>query len=412
MRIDSDDRELLRRLANRWMELAALPEMADRRRQWTALKDLHAERPMVLFETWTLENYVAEDEIICRDPILRGVERSMRMAIRQAEEIGDDYVVEPYYRIYWDIQGMDYGVPLEPEHAEDGLGGNTGYTYQHPIHTPQDLERLRPRTWQVEREKTLQRKDLLEECFGDILPIDLHGTGSLHSGLTGDLFKLLGNDNLLAWTYDQPEALQRAMAYLRDDRLAYYGWLESQGLLGYNHTGWELVGSGSPGYTHALPQTGGDGPVRLRDLWVWMESQETTMISPRMFGEFFLPYMAEVCARFGLVYYGCCEPVHDRWERVIQAIPNIRAVSVSPWCDRRLIAEKLGRRVVFSRKPWAAPISGSRPDWDALRQDLDETLAAGRDCNLEIIYRDVYRIHGDRPRLRQWADMVRSRIGN
>ncbi len=58
------------------------------------------------------------------------------------------------------------------------------------------------------------------------------------------------------------------------------------------------------------------------------------MISPRMFSQFFLPTMAEVSRQFGLIYYGCCEPVHDRWEKIIAAIPNVRAVSVSPWCDR------------------------------------------------------------------------------
>jgi hypothetical protein len=71
------------------MELASLPVMAVRRRQWTALKDLRAERPMVLFETWTLENYVAEDELACQDPELRRVEKAMRAVIRQAEEIGN-----------------------------------------------------------------------------------------------------------------------------------------------------------------------------------------------------------------------------------------------------------------------------------------------------------------------------------
>ena len=136
------------------------------------------------------------------------------------------------------------------------------------------------------------------------------------------------------------------------------------------------------------------------------------MISPRMFGQFFLPYMADVSRQFGLIYYGCCEPVHDRWDKIIAAIPNVRAVSVSPWCDKRIIAEKLGRNVIFSRKPKPAPISGANPDWDVLREDVDETLAAARDCNLEIIFRDVYRINGDRPRLAKWAQMVRSRIGN
>ncbi|KAB2871869.1 MAG: type II toxin-antitoxin system VapC family toxin, partial [Bauldia sp.] len=79
--------------------------------------------------------------------------------------------------------------------------------------------------------------------------------------------------------------------------------------------------------------------------------------------------------------------------------------------EARAFAEMIGRNVVFSRKPKPAPITGPTPDWAALEADLDSTVSAAADCNLEIIYRDVYRIHGDRPRLAKWVQMVRSRIG-
>ncbi len=103
--LDNRDREVLRSLASRRMEQASLPVMVTRRRQWTALKDLRGERPMVLFETWPLENYVAEEELRCQDAGLRQVAQEMRAVIRQAEEIGDDYVVEPFLRV-WDIDAL------------------------------------------------------------------------------------------------------------------------------------------------------------------------------------------------------------------------------------------------------------------------------------------------------------------
>jgi hypothetical protein len=393
------------------MEVASQPVMAERKRQWTALKDLRAERPMVLFETWTLEDYVSGEELLCKDPLFRGTEYHMRWTLRQAEEVGDDIVLEPSWRVGWEVSGTDYGVEIPSHHAQDLEGGNVGYTYDHPLKSPADIDRLKPRTWAVHRESTHRRTERLAEAFGDILPVVLHGTASLHAGLTGDLFRLLGNDRLLTWVYDEPESIHRIMAYLRDDRIAYHQWLESEGLLGSNNY-WTFVGSGSPGYTTALPQPGPQGTAKLKDLWVWMESQETTCISPRMFKQFFLPYMAEVSSLFGLVYYGCCEPVHDRWDLITDAIPHVRAVSVSPWCDLRLIAEKLGRTCVFSRKPRPAPISGTAADWEALEQDLDATLEAAKDCNLEIIFRDVYRIGGDRTRLRRWVEMVRAKIGS
>jgi hypothetical protein len=393
------------------MELASLPVMADRKRQWTALKDLRPERPMVLFETWTVENFVAPEELLCQTDELRALEKELRAVIRQAEELGDDFIVDPFYRVYWQIEAGDYGVPIIVEHAQDGMGGNTAYHFNHPLRAPGDVSRLRPRTWIVHRAATQQRVEVLSGLFGDLLPVRLHGTGMHIAALTSDLFRLIGNDNLLAWPYDAPEELHAVMAYLRDDRLAYYRWLEEEGLLGLNNDS-HIVGSGSPGYTTALPAVGYAGQARLRDLWIWMESQETTMISPRMFTNFFLPYMAEVATLFGLVYYGCCEPVHDRWEAILKAIPQVRAVSISPWCDMNTMGERLGKTCVFSRKPKPWFLSGDQPDWAGLEQDVDETIAAAKDGCLEIIYRDVYRINNDRSRLKRWVDLVRSRIGS
>ena len=405
------DREILRRLASRWMELAALPVMQQRARQWTALKDLHPERPMVLFEIWTVENYVGPSELLCQDESNRQVELAMRRVIRQAEEIGDDFVVPPGYRVYWQTASSSYGVEIKDHHVLDERGTDLGYGFNHPIRTPDDIDRLVPRTWSVDRASTAAFAGRLYDTFGDILPIELHGTGGHIAALTSDLFRLIGNDNLLAWLYDAPDALHRLMAYLRDDRIAYYSWLESENLLGLNND-WELVGSGSPGYTTALPPAGTGHNTRLRDLWIWMELQETTMISPRMFAEFFLPYMADVARLFGLVYYGCCEPVHDRWTRLVNAMPHIRAVSMSPWCDQRALAAMVGRDVVLSRKPKPWLISGNAPDWEQLKKETAETLSAARDSCLEIIYRDVYRTEGDRARLSRWARMVKAMIGS
>ena len=86
------DQQILRRLAQRWMELAHLPVMEERKRLWTKLKDLQPERPMVLFEVWTVEDYVHPNELICQDPFLRHIELHMRRSIRQIEEVGDDMV--------------------------------------------------------------------------------------------------------------------------------------------------------------------------------------------------------------------------------------------------------------------------------------------------------------------------------
>jgi len=418
----------LRRLAARWMEHAANPVMAERRRQWKAVKDLRAERPMILVETCMLPDYVGSDELVCTDVFARNVEKSLYEIVRHADEIGDDIVVDPFYRVPWQLEISDYGVPIEKHHAVSSNGSEVGYSFNFGVQSEKDARQLRVRSRCVNRRESLHRKELLEDVFGDILPVRLGGwdpfnpdagyspwLGNLYGGLTMDLFKLIGNDHLLTWVYDAPALLHRIMSVIREDRKAHFKFLEKEGLLYANTDTW-MPCPGSYGFVSDLPA--GDGEpassgraAALKDCWCWTDSQESAPISPAMFEEFFLPAISEVTRPFGLTYYGCCEAVHDRFERVQRAIPNLRAVSVSGWSDPFRMGELLGRRYVYSRKPTPAYISGAHPDWDRLKKDVEDTLAGARNCNLEICFDVGSSDLGDRPRLAAWVRMARALAG-
>jgi hypothetical protein len=423
MAVGTREREALRRLAGKWMDAAQLPAMKDRERQWRAVKDLKAERPMILVETCMLPDYIGQDELVNSDPYLRNIEKSLFEIVRHAEELGDDIVVEPRFRLPWLVELSDYGLPMGARHALNSEGNDLGYSFDFSLKTPAGIAKLRFRTRRVDRAKTAARKELLEGIFGDLLPVTVGGydpfdldpgyhpwLGNLHAGLTMDFFKLAGNDALLYWVYDEPGAVHALMRFLADDRIRHFRWLEEEGLL-YRNTDTWMPCPGSYGYVSDLEVPKSRGAPRLSDCWGWSESQETAPISPAMFAEFFLPYLAEVNGLFGLSYYGCCEGLHDRIEPVIKANPNLRAVSVSGWSDLFRMGEILGRDYVYSRKPTPAYISGTSPDWDRLEKDVRDTLLAARDCNLELCFRDIYTIDGDRPRLRAWVDMARSLIG-
>jgi len=202
------------------------------------------------------------------------------------------------------------------------------------------------------------------------------------------------------------------MSYLRDIKIEQFKWMEQERLLELN-TDNQFAGAGRYGYVSDLPQqSDSTDSARLKDLWGWAESQETgpPIISPDMFTEFFLPYIGDLSEMFGLIYYGCCEGLEDRWEAIIKKIPNIRAVSVSGWSNLKKMGEMLGKNYVYSRKPIPTYISGKTPNWDLLKKDLDKTIKAADRCNLEFIFRDIYTIEGDRPRLKQWVDMTRAAL--
>jgi hypothetical protein len=423
--ISQSDRSVIRDLAEQWMELAALPVMDERKRGWKATHDLQPKRPMILFETAWIDGFVTPAEILCEDPFLRRVEQNMRITLRHAEELGDDLVVEPHYQIGWRMNFSDYGVPVETLNPTRPEASSIAYSFSFPIATPADIDKLKKRTFGINRDRTMKYKGMLDDIMGDVLPVkvgnydpfiyefndaefgDTTFNGNYFFGLTWQVYRFIGNAGLLYWVYDHPDAIHKLMSYMLDDRLALFEFIQTEGLLALN-TDNQMAGPRSYGYVSDLPEPGSKEDVGLKDLWGWAESQEAQSISPAMYKEFVLPYLARLSMEFGLIYYGCCERVDDRLDMIMEAIPNLRSVSISGWSDLRKTAEMLGGNYVYSRKPVPAYISGAAPDWALLEKDMKDTYAATKDCNVEILYRDVYTTNGDRSRLRKWVDMTKS----
>jgi hypothetical protein len=127
-----------------------------------------------------------------------------------------------------------------------------------------------------------------------------------------------------------------------------------------------------------------------------MNSQETVGISPAMFEEFVYPSYRELAEMAGLVYFGCCEPVHSVWESCLSKLPHLRKVSVSPWCDEQKMGEWLRTApVIYSRKPRPNYIGVGKYDDEAFAEHAAQTIRAARGGHLEFIFRDIYTLVGD-----------------
>ena len=133
-----------------------------------------------------------------------------------------------------------------------------------------------------------------------------------------------------------------------------------------------------------------------------------------MFEEMIFPCYQKIAANYGLLSYGCCEPVHLFWDRCLSKLPNLRKVSVSAWCDEEFMGERLrGRRIVFHRKPSPNFLGvGSVLDEEGLRAHIRKTLRAARGCTLEITQRDVYTINRDEAKARRFVEIIKEEIEN
>jgi hypothetical protein len=293
---------------------------------------------------------------------------------------------------------------------EVNIGGQDGGArrWDAPLKDLSDLSKLRFQKIVVDRPATDRLVALARDTFGDLLPPRLRASWYWTLGLTGELIKLRGLGQFMMDLCDDPDGLRRLMAFLRDGTMDMVSFLEKNGLYTLNNEG-DYVGSGGFGWTAQLPAKDYAGRARAKDLWCLSESQETVAVSPRMFEEFVFQYQKPLLERFGLVCYGCCEPVHERWPTIKQ-IRNLRRVSVSPWCDRQKMAEYLEDRYVYSLKPAPSLLAAERFDEVAVRRDVRDALAKARGCHLELIMKDNNTIRHEPQRVVRWVQITREEI--
>ncbi len=412
--MEADDRTRLRELASKVRDIALSDVNQQRQAEWRRHNGLRPGRPVILAETGGLcqsRELSFEAQLRCRQPWARGMESQLVGQIYQFEQVGDDWAIEPFWNIGWQVMFSDYGVKVE--HKTVKSEGHMGsFSFQPPLsNLREDFSKLQPRTFAVDRESTLAWKAHVESVIGDLLPTRMRGNPWWTLGLTIVAIDLIGLEQMMMYMFDDPEGLHRLMAFLRDDHIDMIQWYQRQGLLALTN-GDDYIGSGSRGYCDCLPQADYQpgAPVRLKDIWALSESQETVGISPEMFEEFVFPYQQPIIEQVGLSYYGCCEPVHNRWH-VVKRIKNLRKVSVSPWCDQAFMAKELKGKQTFCRKPNPTLISTENFDEAAILADLRNTIKVAGECNLELVMKDVHTLSGHADRLAKWVKLARQCIG-
>jgi hypothetical protein len=400
----NNDMKVLRALSRDWSLLADTSIMKERETVWTRLHDLNPIRPAVIIETELMSDFIANDELKCEDPYYRLIERRLREGIKHVTLFDDDYILANEFKVDYValIDNSDYGVGLKYifNHATHAVISN------HPINNVSDIKNLKKRNFQIDYESSYANKKSLDQAFDGNLNVILQPAAYYLPQLSKFVFDLIGMDNMYFWLVDEPDAMAEMIDFIKNDFISKVKMYESEGILVLNNKN-DIAGSGSYGYTSDLCKPT-DGNVKLKDLWVWMESQETTTISPDMFEEAFLPAMAEMAKLFGMTYYGCCEQLHDRFAMIEREIKNIRSVSVSPWSNHKIMGEFLKDKYVFSKKLTPQYISMDFPDVKAQEKEIAITLSCVKNNLVEFVYRDVYEYKNDPAKFQNWIKLVRS----
>jgi len=407
--IAADDAIVLRSLARRVARIAAEETQERTRQLWIDHNGLRAARPMIFCDpekAWY--EIIPLESLRCHGGLARIWEFKLRKELFWAERIKDDRVIEPVFRVHHVYQESDRGMSARIIGDRD----RGSIRWDAPLRDYADMAQLVPRRPIPDPRRTNALLSCARETFDGILEVRLEGSWWWSLGMTGDLILLRGFEQALLDLHDQPKGFHALMGFLRDENLAMLDFLEEQRLLSLNNGG-DFIGTGGYGWSRELPGAGFDGMrVTTRNLWGFCESQETAGVSPGQFAEFVFPYQLPILERFGLNIYGCCEPLDSRWE-VVRRIPRLRKVTVSPWSDVRLMAERLGSRYVLCRKVNPARVSVSPLDEQGVRAELRETFraAARNDCRLQVLLRDVLTLGGNPENAVRWTAIAREESG-
>ena len=401
------DCRIVRELARRVMEIAAMPQQDRKRAMWTELNRLQKVRPMVWINEipwWELQC----QELACQaeDEFCRGIEQSLRTVLYLWNHMRTDMVVDGVWYCDHVIRDTGCGVSAKSVLGQSAEGYGFGSRDYVPImKTDGDIEEIQMPVITPDVEATERSYQMACDVLGDTMPVQKRGVRHVWCAAWDVLVQWWGIEELYRDMYDRPEFVHKGVSRMMDALCSRLDQLERHGLLSVSN-GNHRVGSGGLGITDELPQPDYDGVhARPIDQWGTATGQIFSEVSPDMHWEFCLQHEMRWLERFGLNCYGCCEPLHNKMG-ILRKIPRLRRISMSTWVDVDKAAEELGRDYIFSYKPNPAVVAWDEWDPEVARNDIRRVLERTRGNVVELVMKDISTCRNDPPRLWEWCELM------
>ncbi|MGC8972001.1 MAG: hypothetical protein ACP5K2_07365 [bacterium] len=411
MEISKRDKSILRELAYQLADIASLPIQKEKAEMWKRLNKLEDVKPMVWINEIPWQEMNVDDELTlqCESKFCKRIEQELRQTIYQWRHLRADMVVEP--KIYCPLVIYDSGFGISEESDVASIDSNNPVVSRHfhpQIQGEEDLEKIKYPVVIYDAEATEERYQLMCDIFDGILPVEKRGAPGFWFAPWDELVTWWGVEKLMIDLVERPDLVHKAIARLVDAHLHRLDQYESMGLLSLNN-GPIRVGSGGYGYTDELPKPGFDPEhVRPIDLWGCATAQIFVAVSPQMHEEFAVKYEKRWLDRFGLAYYGCCEPLHRKMDMLRRNISNLRKVSMNYRVNVDEAVEAVGRDYVFSYKPNPAVLAEAIWNVEKAKAELEYVLKRAKEkgCIVEIIMKDISTVNYKPHRLWEWAEMA------
>ncbi len=389
------ERLRIRNLANRIKEEADSPVQKERVDRYKKINTLHVVKPPVALHPpqQAIGDLFPESGLEISDPYFRSLEYDFLMQLSRAEAWKCDMPITDTLYTGLFFQVTDW----MPGHKNVRISQNlTSTAFEPCIREQKDLEKLEQPRLLVNHQATDERFELVYDILGDILDVHKGTPFGMTCGwgesMIDELAEMRGLEQLYFDMIDSPEFVHQAMEKLTEGKLNLLRQYAEEGVLSLNN-GSQLIGSCSYPFTDELP--GADytsDRVMPKNLWGFAQAQELSGVSKDMLEEFVLPYQARTIEQFGLCSYGCCEAMDVKIDSVAKYIPNLRILSISPFTDIELAAEKCRGKFVMACKLHPEQLMDYDPN--RLEQYIRRLLEATEGCCVTLNFAELFYYDG------------------
>lgn len=397
--ISQKDKEIVRELARQYMGYATDARQADMNERMRDTNDLKLVRPPVLLDEipWYQMDIDGDLTCLCEDKGARNVETFFRRALFRRKYFKADTLFEPFFRVKMAYDSSGIGLRVEEEILRtDGTNNIVSHSYKELLEEEEALEQVKIPTFTARPDKDEKAMAFYTDLLGDSIPVKLCGVGCYYDASWDQIMRYRPMEAVLYDLCDRPEYLHAIRRRWNEIKIAELDFIESQLHVDSTSPGLHCT----PAYVSGLAEDG------LKATWYRTMAQGFSDVSPAMHEEFDVDYAQEIAHRFAYTYYGCCEPL-DRKLDVITKIPNLRKIGVSPWAKQEVMAEYMGGRYVFSRKPNPANVA-IKTDPEVIRKETEETvkLCQKYGCPVEFVLKDISTVSHRPENLIVWAQTV------
>ena len=406
MQIGAKDKQTLRRLAERYSEIACLDVQRERIQRYYRTNALENVRPVVLIDEVPWGEIKDEALTNTCAPELGWIESHLRVALYQWAHFQVDQVVPSVFRVAKRARRLR-GIGIEVK--EQQVKGDTGayiasHAYSDQLSTEDDLAKLHPPEVVYDQAATEAAVAVAEEVFAGLMDVEIVGLGGLHFSIWDNVARYRGVENLLMDLSERPEFMHATARRFMEIGQAQFKQLEEQRLLDSR----PVLLHCTAACASELPATDCKGHYRPKDVWGRCAAQIFGSVSPGMHDEFDLAYNEPLFKECGLLYYGCCEPMDRKIDILRKRFKNLRKISITPWADPHRAAENMGRDYVMAAKPNPAFVASPRFNPAPVEAEIARYCKACREhgTTLEFVLKDISTIANNPENLTQWAAVV------